>query len=159
MLAQGDLDDLKLLILPSPYYLTAEEAAVLDQWVRRGGVALVEAHLGGYNASTGRHSLQIPGCGLAESWGIHEIDSTSSYHLHLEHAQAFAGSSPEDVRKALAGQAVSGGNTTRSKRRTMGPAAKSFGAPCATPISPVRIGLLWDHLRPAQCVWQPKRSV
>jgi beta-galactosidase len=109
MLAEGDLDDLKLLIMPSPYLLTAAEADSLDRWVRAGGVLLAEAHLGGYNAATGRHSSRIPGLGLAESWGFREIDSTSSYHLKLEHAEAFAGASPEDVRKALAGQSTTGG--------------------------------------------------
>jgi beta-galactosidase len=109
MLAQGDLEDLKLLIMPSPYYITMEEAAALDRWIRAGGVALVEGHLGGYNAATGRHSVRLPGLGLAESWGFRENDSTSSYHLKLEHAEAFAGASPEDVLKALAGQSTTGG--------------------------------------------------
>ncbi len=81
MLAAGELEGIRLLIMPSCYYLTEGEAGALDRWVRGGGVLLCEAHLGGYNGTTGRHSRTVPGCGLAESWGVRETDSTSSYHL------------------------------------------------------------------------------
>jgi beta-galactosidase len=111
MLALGELDGLKLLIMPSCYYVTDEEAAALDRWVRTGGVLLNEAHLAGYNATTGRHSRVLPGGGLAQSWGIREIDSTSSHHLRLGEQQALrvrAGMT-EDVRKALRDFGVTGG--------------------------------------------------
>jgi beta-galactosidase len=108
-LAQGELDGIKLLIMPACYYLTAEEAATLDRWVHAGGVVLNEAHLGAYNGTTGRHSRVTPGSGLAASWGIRETDSTSSYHLRLAEQQAVTAGLTEDVRKALHDFGVSGG--------------------------------------------------
>jgi beta-galactosidase len=107
-LAQGELDGIQLLIMPACYYLTNEEATALDKWVREGGVLLNEAHLGAYNGSAGRHSRVTPGAGLAASWGIREVDSTSSYHLHLEVQQAVTAGLTEDVRKALQDFGVSG---------------------------------------------------
>jgi beta-galactosidase len=109
MLARGELDGLKLLIMPSCYYLTEEEASQLDQWVCEGGVLLAEAHLAGYNGSTGRHSRVIPGCSLAESWGVRETDSTSSFHLKVNQAEGILSSFTEDVRKALEDLETAGG--------------------------------------------------
>jgi beta-galactosidase len=109
MLARGSLDGLRLLILPSPYYLTEDEAISLDAWVRSGGVLLSEAHLGGYNATTGRHSRVVPGCGLAQAWGIRESESTSSFHLKLDRQEAFFGAITDDLRKALAASGTTGG--------------------------------------------------
>jgi hypothetical protein len=109
MLEDGDLEDLKLLILPACYYMSEKESASLDRWVRGGGILLCEAHLAGYNATTGRHNRRLPGNGLSESWGIHERSSTSSYHLKLENSAVFQGNATEDVRKALQSQAPSGG--------------------------------------------------
>jgi beta-galactosidase len=109
MLGSGDLDGLRVLIMPACYYLTEPEAEALDSWVRSGGVLLCEAHLGGYNGTTGRHSRRVPGCGLAERWGLYEADSTSSYHLRLPARQEFVGSVPADVEKALREAETQGG--------------------------------------------------
>jgi beta-galactosidase len=109
MLEQGALDGIRLLIMPSCYYVTEAEARALDAWVRQGGVLLAEAHLAGYNADTGRHSRVVPGCGLAEAWGIREVDSTSSFHLKMEQSEAFRSAVSDDVRKAMAGAGTSGG--------------------------------------------------
>ncbi len=109
MLSEGKLDGIKLLIMPSCYYLTEPEARSLALWVKQGGVLVAEAHLAGYNGTTGRHSRILPGCGLAEEWGIREIDTTSSYHLKLEKAEAFSSASTEDVRKAMQDFQTSGG--------------------------------------------------
>jgi beta-galactosidase len=109
MLAAGELQGLRFLIMPSCYYVTEAEAAALDAWVLAGGTLLCEAHLAGYNGATGRHSRSLPGCGLADSWGISEVDTTSSYHLRLAETQAFDGSVPADVQKALRDAATSGG--------------------------------------------------
>lgn len=109
MLAQGALDDLKVLILPACYYLTQPELTQLDRWVRAGGIALVEAHLGAYNGSTGRHERLLPGGGLAAAWGIVEELTTSSYHLQTnEHSQC-PGAVSDDVKKALAATGTTGG--------------------------------------------------
>ncbi|MDF1514515.1 MAG: beta-galactosidase [Anaerolineae bacterium] len=109
MLEQGELHGLKLLIMPSPYYLTEAEACQLDRWVRSGGVLLSDAHLGGYNATTGRHSGRLPGCGLADSWGICEMDSTATYHLSLAPHSDLSPDVTADVRKALHSDKLTGG--------------------------------------------------
>lgn len=102
MLAAGELEGIKLLILPHPYYLSQAEADGLNRWVQAGGVLLCEAHLAGYNGSTGRHSRQIPGCGLAEVWGLREVESTAPRHLRFGQGQESNEQVlPEDVRKAL----------------------------------------------------------
>lgn len=81
MLAAGELEGLRLLVMPTPYYVTKPQADALDRWVKAGGVLLCDAHLAGYDGTTGRHARVLPGCGLAESWGIRELESTSSRHL------------------------------------------------------------------------------
>jgi hypothetical protein len=81
MLAAGDLGGIRLLVMAQPYYLTQDQADALDRWVRAGGVLLSDAHLAGYDGSTGRHCAVLPGCGLSERWGIREVESTSSRHL------------------------------------------------------------------------------
>ena len=108
-LEAGELDGLDLLILPCGYYLTDQEAAALNRWTRAGGVLLAEAHLAGYSATRGRHSRVLPGGGLAESWGLREVESTSSYHLRLDEQGALNSGLPEDVRKALAAFGATGG--------------------------------------------------
>lgn len=108
-LEAGDLDGLSLLVLPCPYYLTDEEAAALDRWVRAGGVVLSEAHLAGYSGTWGRHSRVLPGAGLAASWGLREVESTSAYHLRIESEKPACGALPEDVQKALAAFGTTGG--------------------------------------------------
>lgn len=94
--------------MPSCYCLTQQEVDTLHDWVQAGGVLLSEAHLAGYNATTGRHSRQIPGCRLAERWRMEQIDSTSSFHLKLDDAETFAGNIPVDVQKALDGVHTTG---------------------------------------------------
>ena len=110
MLAGGGLAGIRLMIMPSAYYLSEPEAQALDRWVRGGGVLLSEAHLGGYNDTTGRHSRTVPGCVLAESWGIREMESTASVHLaqSLGKAALPADMNP-DVRKAFEHFGVTGG--------------------------------------------------
>lgn len=110
MLTAGDLDGLKCLILPIPYYLTQEEIDSLDDWVQNGGVLLCEAHLAGYNGSIGRHSQTSPGGGLGKSWGLYEVATTSPIYLRDQEAQKIdSGALTEDVRKALKEFGMSGG--------------------------------------------------
>jgi beta-galactosidase GanA len=110
MLAHGELDGIRLLVMPGCYYLGREEADALDRWVRAGGVLLAEAHLGGYDGTTGRHSRAVPGCGLAESWGIREAESTAAVHLSRGEGAFVEGAGvSDDVRKALDGSRPEGG--------------------------------------------------
>jgi beta-galactosidase len=108
MLEREELADLKLLIMPSAYYLTQPEADALVKWVRRGGVLIAEAHLGGYSGTTGRHSRKMPGCGLGDAFGIKEELTTASFHLQLEKAEALAGDVNADTKKAMESVGVSG---------------------------------------------------
>ncbi len=110
-LLKNDLDGIRLLIMPDAYFMDQDEANALDCWLRNGGVVLSEAHLAGYNGTTGRHSRVIPGCGLAESWGIYENESTSSYHLVLSDSNTGNNALSEvsgDVAKALSSSGASG---------------------------------------------------
>ncbi len=109
MLEAGRLEGIKLLIMPSCYYLTQAEADALDKWVQAGGVLLCEAHLGAYSATTGRHCRQTPGGGLAQRWGLREAESTSSYHLDLSERSEFTGAATADVLKAIKAYGTSGG--------------------------------------------------
>jgi beta-galactosidase len=109
MLAAGELDGVRLLILPSPYWLDAGEAAALRRFVDGGGVLLSEAHLGAYDGASGRHSERVPGLGLADAWGLREVDTTSAFHLRAQQIEAFTGELPADVRKALDGSGTAGG--------------------------------------------------
>ncbi len=111
MLENGELDDYKMIIMPCPYYLTEAEAEALNKWVADGGVLLAEAHLGGYNADTGRHSTKIPGMGLSELWNFREEMSCSSYHLDLqsEEGDCDVEIQNDDLRKALQESALAGG--------------------------------------------------
>ncbi len=96
------LDGVRLLIMPSAYLLEEPEAEALDAFVRRGGVVLSEAHLAGYNATTGRHSTAMPGCGLAAKWGIREAESCSSCHLPDAFCAGADLTNSGDAAKALA---------------------------------------------------------
>jgi beta-galactosidase len=109
MLAHGRLEGIKLLVMPSPYYLTQAEANALRDWVAGGGTLLCESHLAAYDADRGRHSRSVPCAGLAQAFGLREVDSTSSFHLKLEQAEAYRGAASEDVKKALAAAGTSGG--------------------------------------------------
>jgi hypothetical protein len=99
MLENSDLEDIKLLIMPSDYYVTEKEAEGLDKWVSNGGVLIAEAHLAGYNGTIGRHSRVIPGCGLAEKWGIKEIDSVSSFRLKPDQSEMMKSAVSDDTKK------------------------------------------------------------
>src|SRR5205823_8102614 len=101
MLKRGNLEGIKLLILPQSLYMTADEVRRLDTWVKEGGVVLAEAHLASYDGTRGRHARTTPGIGLAESWGIHEVDSTSTHHLKVEHSGALSANLAPDELKAL----------------------------------------------------------
>jgi beta-galactosidase len=109
-LEQKNLDGIKVLIMPSCYCLTEKEADSLSQFVKDGGVLLCEAHLGGYNATKGRHSRNMPGCQLNLKWEINEIETTSSHHLNIGHDQSiYIDGLSEDVKKAIDAYGTTGG--------------------------------------------------
>lgn len=118
--AEKGLDGVKLLIMPCCYEADKKLIEAVDNFVRRGGTLLCEAHLGGYNADTGRHSYTMPGCGADELWGIHEVYTTSSYHLKSVIKQESADTSEfvDDVKKAIDAYGLNGGKNFAVKTNT-----------------------------------------
>lgn len=110
-LERGELGAIRLLVMPACYCLTGAEAAAIERWVReRGGTLVCEAHLGGWNADTGRHSRVTPGFGLAEAWNIREAETTSTHHLGFaDRVYSPAGGLPADLRKAIEALGTDGG--------------------------------------------------
>jgi hypothetical protein len=51
----------------------------------------------------------MPGGGLAETFGLREVATTSSYHLDLEARESFAGHVSDDVKKAVDASGLPGG--------------------------------------------------
>jgi len=113
---QGGLTGLRMLIMAEPYYLTQPEADKIAEWVEAGGVLVSEAHLGGYDGTTGRHSSVIPGCGLASRFGLNESESTSTFHLDLYRKEQADLSVSDDVKKASS-DGLSGGRLVNLQTR------------------------------------------
>ena len=105
----NDLSQYKVLIMPSPYYLTQQEADAIDAFVRDGGVLLNEAHLGAYNDNTGRHNYNMPGFDLYKKWGIEEIVTTSTYRLKMPQKEEVDIDVVSDVEKFLKDFGTTGG--------------------------------------------------
>jgi beta-galactosidase len=105
----SSLDGIKVLILPSPYYLAGTEAAAIDRWVRQGGILLSEAHLGAYNDDRGRHSYRIPGFGLDKKWNLREVETTSTYRMRLDEEAEIDLKVAPDVAKMLRDFGTTGG--------------------------------------------------
>ncbi len=105
----GALAGLRVLVMPQPYWLTQEEADAVATWVESGGTLICDAHLGAYDGTRGRHSVTVPGCGLAARFGLRESESTSSFHLDLKQRETLSLTISDDVRKAL------GAGTTGSR--------------------------------------------
>jgi len=70
-LAQDDLRQYKLVIVPYPLMLTAEEARILKEYVSGGGHLFVEARAGWVN-ERGHAEPRVPGFGFDEIFGVRE---------------------------------------------------------------------------------------
>jgi len=70
-LAQDDLERYRLVIVPDPLMLTAEEARILKQYVSAGGHLFVEARAGWVD-ETGHAEARVPGFGWDEMLGVSE---------------------------------------------------------------------------------------
>lgn len=105
------LDGIRLLILPYCYEADAALIRAVDSFVKAGGTVLCEAHLGAYNADTGRHSYTTPGSGADELWGIYESYTTSSYHLKtlVQKEGPDTDGMADDVKKAIDAYGINGG--------------------------------------------------
>jgi beta-galactosidase len=105
----NDLSAYKVLIMPSAYYLTADEAKAIDNFVNNGGTLLTEAHLGGYNDDIGRHSFNMPGFGLDQKWDVKEIETSTTYRLKLPKKEEVDLDVVADVKKFLKDFGTTGG--------------------------------------------------
>lgn len=114
------LDGVKLLIMPCCYEADERLISAVDNFVNQGGTLLCEAHLGGYNADTGRHSYTMPGVGAGELWGIREAYTTSSYHLKsvIKRETADTSEFVDDVKKAIDAYGLNGGKNFSIKTNT-----------------------------------------
>jgi beta-galactosidase len=92
---------IKLLIVPALYGMTAPVANALATWVRQGGTLWCEAHTGGYNLTSGRHETTLPGLGLAEAFGLREVQATAVNHLGISQPEALTNALPADVLTAM----------------------------------------------------------
>ena len=109
-LIKNGLEGIKLLILPYCYAMDKVLADSIDKYVQNGGTVLCEAHLGGYDIDKGRHSKTMPGCGLADKWGILEKYTTSSYHLKIDKdASDESEFETDDAKKAAKAYGMQGG--------------------------------------------------
>lgn len=109
-LEQNALDGIEILILPAAYYMSQKEANGADRFLQNGGTLIAEGSIASYCHDTGRHSLTIPGCGLAERWGIHEIESVSTFHMDCgTSGSCEASGASGDTAKALQGARSAGG--------------------------------------------------
>ncbi len=109
LLCTDGLQGVKLLVLPHGYAFDAACAAAVNRFVAAGGSVLSEAHLGGYDMDSNRHSERMPGCGLAHEWNLREVDTTSSYHLPTVSQAMDADSLNDDVKKAIEAYGLAGG--------------------------------------------------
>lgn len=106
----NDLEGVKLLILPMCYAADAALVEAVDRFVTNGGTVLCEAHFGGYNIDTGRHSYTMPGAGADTLWKLRERYTTSAYHLPGEEGEGPATDAfNDDVKKAIASYGLAGG--------------------------------------------------
>lgn len=68
-------------------------------------MVVAEAQTGGYNLSTGRHENPMPGCGLADAWGLRELEClTRSLSPVRDEPGATGEELPADVLTALGGR-------------------------------------------------------
>ncbi|WP_430817176.1 beta-galactosidase [Carboxylicivirga sp. RSCT41] len=105
----NDLSQYKVLIMPSAYYLTQQEADAIDAFVNKGGVLLSEAHLGGYSDDLGRHNFNMPGFGLDKKWGIKEVETSTTYRLKMPEKEEVNLDVVADVKKFLKDFGTTGG--------------------------------------------------
>ncbi len=109
VLLSGLQPSVRVLIMPGCYALSAPEAEAIGRWVSEGGTLLCEAHTGGYDTTRGRHSETVPGLGLADAFGFHEVNSTAVVHLGVSQESDLAASMPPDLRTAMEAFGCKGG--------------------------------------------------
>ncbi|WP_420454351.1 beta-galactosidase [Rubrivirga sp.] len=102
---EGDtLDQYRVIVAPFPYWLSAEIAERLKEWVQAGGVLIAEAYAGGWDVEGGRHHTTVPGYGLDEVFGARQrnAEPASEHEYALVHGATRA-SEVAAVRGGVAG--------------------------------------------------------
>lgn len=66
---EGKLKGYKAVYFPATFLFDEEKVAKVNEYVVEGGTALFEALFACENQASGRHSVNIPGCGVAELLG------------------------------------------------------------------------------------------
>ena len=109
-LENENLDSIRLLILPAANYMSQKEADAADAFLRNGGTVIVEGSVASYLHDSNRYTTVLPGCGLAEKWGIRETESVSTFHLDCSGNGDSASSGVSgDTAKALSSVKTYGG--------------------------------------------------
>ena len=118
----------KILILPQAMYLGAKEAEAIKNFASKpGSKVIAESSLGAYDRDTNRFSAVVPGKGLAEFFGLKELDRTAAFHLPSDTKVELAEGS-DDVSKAMKASGVIGDNYFKisSKDGAIGWGARDF---------------------------------
>lgn len=108
-LEKGAGDEACVLVLPQAMYLGARDAAAFRAFAAKpGNVVFAEGNLGAYDRDANRYSAAVPGQGLAEAWGVREVEMTAAMHLPTEAPTAENIEGADDVAKAMRSSGVRG---------------------------------------------------
>lgn len=66
---EGRLSDYRAVYFPAVFLFDEKKAAMLRDYVEAGGTAVIEALFGEVDQGSGRHSTNVPGCGIGEWLG------------------------------------------------------------------------------------------
>ncbi|HEX9006831.1 MAG TPA: beta-galactosidase, partial [Bacteroidota bacterium] len=72
------LDRYATLVVPFPYFLSADACRTIARWVEAGGTLIAEAYMAGWDAEEGRHQTTVPGYGLEKLFGARQLSATSA---------------------------------------------------------------------------------
>ncbi|MHB1000398.1 MAG: beta-galactosidase [Armatimonadota bacterium] len=109
IVVNGLPDSVKVLIVPNCYAMYQPVADALIKWVQDGGTLICEAHTGGYNLTTGRHSLDMPGLGMSDAFGLREVNATAAVHLGITGTADLGDGLSSDLQKAISAFGFAGG--------------------------------------------------
>ena len=108
MLESGAGASADVLVLPQAMYLRGRDVAAFQAFSKAGKTILAEMNVGAYDADKGRFSPVVPGFGLADEWGVREVEATSAIHLPAKEASCVSAEGTDDVSKALRSSGVRG---------------------------------------------------
>ena len=65
----GKLNGYKAVYFPAIFLFDDEKVQKIKEYAENGGTVIIESLFGSINQASGRHSLNIPGCGMGELLG------------------------------------------------------------------------------------------